>query len=242
MRPVSPVQYDFYSRRMPELIERFPHLFNKKFPEPLAIGTTKVLAELTDFTEFEIGQLLYVWCGRYEYLCMATSVGSRVAVDGSMKLMDPVQLRGFQKNVLRLNPNRLRQFARDFKIMYERNAFSSFTADENPLLTGLIKAPKQHHFDARLGRCFIQYNLDKSRAIAWGNIFDDKMTTGHHPFRDGTHIHTSSIKQIYCIAQVWFIETMNTTYRVIGEIEGLDFDHRKFVTPPPRGLQNVGNN
>ena len=228
MRPVSPVQYDFYQRRMPELIAQFPHMFNKKFPEPLAIGTTQELVELTNFTEFEIGQLLYVWCGRHEYLCMATSVGSRVALDGSMKLMNQTQLRAFQINVLRLNPKRLRQFARDFQVMYERNAFASFTADENPLLTGLVKPVKPIHFDARLSHVFIQYGRDKANAIAWGNVWDDKMTTGNHPFRDATWIHTSQIVKVFSVAQVWFIETRNTVYRVMGDIEGLDMEHRNF--------------
>ncbi|AEK82037.1 hypothetical protein [Salmonella phage 7-11] len=228
MRPVSPVQYDFYKRRMPELIEKYPHLFNKKFPEPLAIGTTQELVKYTDFTEHEISQLLYVWCGRAEYLCMATSVGSRVGLDGSMQLMHPQQLRGFQKAVLRLNPKRLQQFARDFKVLYEREAFASFTADENPLLTGLIKPVKQQFFEARLSHSIIQYNHDKSRAIVWGNIWDDKKTTGNHPFRDATWIHTSSVVKIYSIAQVWFVETLNSVYRIMGEIEGLDMEHRNF--------------
>ena len=60
LRPVTPVQYDFYKRRMPELIEKFPILFYKRFPEPLALGITDRLVEATDFTKEEIGHLLYV--------------------------------------------------------------------------------------------------------------------------------------------------------------------------------------
>ncbi|MCS5736931.1 ProQ/FinO family protein, partial [Herbiconiux daphne] len=61
---VKAVHYDFYKRRIDELCDQFPGVFNKRFPHLLAIGIHKQLAERTSFTEKEIGVLLRVWTHR----------------------------------------------------------------------------------------------------------------------------------------------------------------------------------
>lgn len=228
MRPVTVVQYDFYKRRMPEIISKFPHLFNKRFPEPLAVGITQELAAATDFTEFEIGKLMYVWCGRHEYLCMATSVGYRLHLDGTIQLLDPVHMGHFQHAVGRLMPARVMKFANDFFNMYQYDAFGGFPAGENPFDKLGLKRPTGHKFDAKLAKATIVYNQDKTNATLFGAIYDDKKETGNHPFPNGTTVRTSRVEKVYCIAQVWFVKTENTVYRIVGELGNLDFDKRKF--------------
>lgn len=89
------VKYDFYKRRMQELIDLYPHLFDKRYPVPLAIGIHKKLIKETHFTKQEISALLWVWVHRFEYVMMALSMGSRVDMDGKLTLISDEDRLGF---------------------------------------------------------------------------------------------------------------------------------------------------
>ncbi|MFW3388416.1 UNVERIFIED_CONTAM: ProQ/FINO family protein, partial [Kocuria sp. CPCC 205274] len=109
-RAVTAVDYDFYKRRFPELQEQFPVVFNKLYPLPLFVGVHKALEENTNFTPKEISALLNIWVQRHEYSCMACSIGRRYDLDGKdAGEIDPLEMTGFIKAVVRLHPNAIRK-------------------------------------------------------------------------------------------------------------------------------------
>lgn len=138
MRPISAVKYDFYKRRMPELISQFPDLFNKRYPVPLGIGTCEHLVKLTSFTKKEVSVLLYVWCGRVEYTLMALSMGSRVGIDSDdpnlriLKLMDDGHRTGFKASFKEIKPSRIKRFCKGHLKEFGRPALLSLPIRERP--------------------------------------------------------------------------------------------------------------
>lgn len=227
LRPVTPIQYDFYKRRMPELIEQFPLLFNKRFPEPLALGIAERLVDATLFTKEEIGHLLYVWCGRHEYLMMMCSTIYRMDLDLSYDLISYEHQQGYFKRVNGLNPKRIRQWARDFEIMYEMKPFTQMPDEQNPILReGYVPLPIPQ-FDAKLSSAII-HKLNDGNWYMTGRIWSDTHTHGNHPFRDGLSISTSRVVNISEKVGTFFVETRNTKYRIIGPIS-IDCDDNTFT-------------
>lgn len=228
-RPVTPAQYEFYKRRMPEIISRYPELFNKRFPEPLAIGITKQLAEATGMTKKEIGHLLYVWCGRHEYLMMMCSSRFRHGLDFmvSSEISD-VHRYGYFKRVNGMRTGTVRRWVRDFETAFEVKPFDFMPDDQNPMLKEGFKRIEPPKYDAKLDNVTISKYL--TRYHADGNVSEDTMTTGNHPFRDGSLIGTSQIVRIFEKGGIHFIVTRNTTYRCYGVPE---------VYPPNLTLKQV---
>ncbi|MCS5736629.1 ProQ/FINO family protein [Herbiconiux daphne] len=109
------VQYDFYKRRIGELCERFPAVFNKALPLTLAKGIHHQLVEETDFTEEEIHILLRVWCKRWEYKCMAVSTGRRWDLSGNdVGLIESSELVSFIRETVNLRPQKLKIFCKRY--------------------------------------------------------------------------------------------------------------------------------
>ena len=218
LRPVSPVQYDFYKRRMPELAEAYPLLFDKRFPEPLALGITDILVEETYFTRHEISQLLYVWCGRHEYLMMMCSCEHRSTTD--MLLSEKISeehRQGYYKRVNGLHPNAIRRWVRDFETLYEMEPFLFMPDEHNPIKKEGFKRIEPMKYQAKLSTAFI-HKLKNGRWYMTGRVWEDTSTDGDHPFRDGQNISTSSVKSISEKLDTFFVKTKNTTYRIIGNI------------------------
>lgn len=117
------VHFDFYKRRINELVEQFPSVFDKAFPYPLAIGIHEELAKRTEFSSVEIAALLRIWTHRCEYYCMAQSVGSRVDLDGNLTLMTPEHVAYFASVHPRISDEAIKHFAHIFRKKFGRPAF-----------------------------------------------------------------------------------------------------------------------
>ncbi|MFW3388651.1 UNVERIFIED_CONTAM: ProQ/FINO family protein [Kocuria sp. CPCC 205274] len=120
---VKAVHYDFYKRRIDELVSAFPHAFNKQFPHPLAIGIHKQLEERTGFSPKEISVLLRIWTHRIEYLSMGCSVGSRVDLDGNLTLISADHIKGFVAAHEKMSDHFVKRFSKHFLKVYGRPAF-----------------------------------------------------------------------------------------------------------------------
>lgn len=120
---VKAVHYDFYKRRIDELVSAFPNAFNKRFPHPLAIGIHHQLAARTQFSPKEISVLLRIWTHRIEYLAMGCSIGSRVDLDGNLTLIDPEHVKGFVAVHKRMSDAFVKRFAKSFQKEFGRPAF-----------------------------------------------------------------------------------------------------------------------
>lgn len=127
---VKAVHYDFYKRRIGDLVAAFPHAFNKCFPHPLAIGIHKQIVERTDFTAKEVSVLLRVWTHRAEYLAMGQSIGSRIDLDGNLSLMSPEHVRCFVNYHKRMNPKFIKAFTTIFGKAFGRPAFLAVPISE----------------------------------------------------------------------------------------------------------------
>lgn len=131
----SAVEFDFYKRRIGELCEQFPEAFNKRFPLPLSIGIHHQLLESTQFTEKEISALLKVWVNRWEYKCMATSVGRRFDIFGvESGWIHAKEMNGFIKETVRLRPQVLRIFCKRYLKKTGRPALICIPVGDRPEL------------------------------------------------------------------------------------------------------------
>lgn len=220
---LSPVHYDFYKRRMGELIEQFPELFNRATPEPLAVGITNKLVVLTQFSRKEIAVLMRVWCSRREYTMMACSVGSRVDVDGSLHLISEKHLQHYLSQLEKMNPKHMQDFAIDFELTYDRKPFASAPEAINPRFKEGYIEPEFPYICAELRNVEL-YEYPPSEAhphgmtIAWANIFNDRASYGNHPLRQGAYMHTSPVISIKDAGSFKLIFTKNSVYKTLGPI------------------------
>lgn len=137
-RKPSQIEIDFYKRRIGELCEQFPEVFNKRMPLPLALGTHRKLLELTSFNEKEIKVLLKVWTGRWEYSCMATSVGVRYDLEGKESgVITETQINGFIPRVIKTRKPRLKIFCKRFLKTVGRPALIAVPVSKRPDLGNL---------------------------------------------------------------------------------------------------------
>lgn len=131
----SAVEFDFYKRRIGELCEQYPNIFNKRMPLPLAVGVHHQLVEDTEFSYEEISVLLKIWVRRWEYLCMAASLGRRFDLDGNETgWIAPEELKGFIKGTIRLRPAVLKIFCKRFLKETGRPALICVPIKERPEL------------------------------------------------------------------------------------------------------------
>lgn len=224
MRPITPIQYDFYKRRMPELIARFPHLFDKRFPIPLAIGITQEIADWSEFSYLEASVLLKVWCARNEYKMMMCSVGSRQDTQGNMTLLEAKHLDHAASFLPHIHRKRISTFARAFRLEYGLNPFKLIPEDKNPENQEGYKPKPVPNFIAELHNVTIDRRIgsedtEVSYGLAYGVIMNDRATYGNHPLRDGAGIHTNYVTQIWEVAGYTFIKTnSDSIYLIRGEI------------------------
>ena len=104
-------RYAFYKENIHKLIAKYPVVFKRNRPLPLAIGIKHEIfkdKEELGMTEDEIKWLLHVWCRRYEYSLMACKTGRRYDLNGQLvEFIEVGHLRGFAnklaRNYIRLN-------------------------------------------------------------------------------------------------------------------------------------------
>lgn len=134
-RYITIVAYDFYKRRIGELCEMFPVVFNKKFPLPLNVGVHEVLPRLTGFSQKEINALLRVWVSRREYASMAVSHGWRYDLAGNptYKIAED-QLSGFIAIVGRQKGRTLHRWSMAYREKYGRPGFLFVPMDKRPAM------------------------------------------------------------------------------------------------------------
>ena len=131
----TPAEVDFYKRRIAELCNQFPAVFNKQFPLPLAIGVHKELEKLTSFTPAEINVILKVWTLRWEYICMAASVGKRYDLDGNqVGYIDEGPLKHYSSVVVRMKPRKLVDFCKRYEAAFRRPALLCIPISMRPEL------------------------------------------------------------------------------------------------------------
>ena len=222
---INAIKYDFYKRRMPELIERFPNLFNKTVPEPLAVGITNELVELTNFSFKEISALLTVWTSRHEYVMGLCSFGSRLNTAGFLTLVKPEHVTHAISRLEKYHLNMVATYARNFEIKYARKPFASVPEDKNPMFKeGFVPKPIPSYV-AKLYEAgvFEQQCGDNSYVTrAFGKILGDTVEYGNHPFVDGADFRSSAVVEVQKIGDVYFVHTRNSTYMIIGELQNLE--------------------
>lgn len=129
------VEMEFYKRRIGELCEQFPVVFNKQMPIPLAVGVHEDLIKRTSFTAKEISVLLKVWCTRWEYKCMACSLGRRCDLDGNeTSWIESSQMKSFIEDTVKLKPTLLRIFCKRYKKAVGRPALICIPIKDRPEL------------------------------------------------------------------------------------------------------------
>lgn len=223
MRPITPIEYDFYKRRIGELVTQFPHVFNKKFPLPLAIGITQQIADSTEFEYREAAALMKVWCARREYFMMMSSVGSRQDLAGEMSLLNPVHLAHAASMLANFPLKAAASFARSFRMEFGLEPFRMIPEDLNPEnKEGYRKKAIPNYIaelhNVSLGRT-LSANGEVLYGMAWGNIISDRATYGNHPLRNGAYIHTNVVVQLWTVSGVTFIKTRSdSVYLVRGEV------------------------
>lgn len=228
---INAIKYDFYKRRMPELIERFPNLFNKTVPEPLAVGITNELVELTNFSFKEIAALLTVWTSRHEYVMGLCSFGSRLNTAGFLTLVKPEHVTHAISRLEKYHLNMVATYARNFEIKYARKPFASVPEDKNPMFKeGFVPKPIPSYIAKLYDAGIYNYGVAGSRITrAYGKILDDQSEHGNHPFPDGTEIRTSAVTGIEQIGDVHFVNTVNSTYLVFGGLLDLTIPYPEAV-------------
>lgn len=120
---IKAVEYDFYIRRMPELIKQFPSVFDKKYPKVLSIGIDRQIAEQTDFTLEEAGVLMKIWTARREYKAMGCSVNRRHDLDGFSSPMSEAHMQCFIGHFKKFPYGFVPKYAEGFKKQFKRPAF-----------------------------------------------------------------------------------------------------------------------
>lgn len=80
-----------YKEMLAIVSEDFPHLFNKEFPRPLALGIWRMLVDHYKgddrITGRKLKKLLFMWTNRREYHSECSRVGLRWRLDGSTEQM-----------------------------------------------------------------------------------------------------------------------------------------------------------
>lgn len=222
---INPIQFDFYKRRMPELIERFPNLFNKFLPEPLAVGITQELVELTDFSYREMSALIKVWTNRHEYMMMLCSVGNRQDLQGRISLVKPEHLAHAASRIGKYHLNMVASFARNFEIKYGRKPFGGVPEDKNPMFKdGFVEKPIPPYVGKIYDAVTFYLTADDGEVFqkVAGRILGDTATYGNHPFVDGAQFNTSRVVSITKIGDVTFVFTLFSVYMIIGELRDVD--------------------
>lgn len=62
-----------------------------------------------------------------------------------------------------------------------------------------------------------KHTFPNGKSVYTGQIYNDRHTHGLHPFRDGNSVRTSFVEAEFEVNGEKFIETMNTTYKVIKD-------------------------
>lgn len=107
-------KFQFYKNNIIVLQEKWPAIFNRNFPLPLAVGIFHEIRPHVDFTDEQLSVMLRVWVHRFEYYAMAQSTHHRVHLDGSMEPMTEEHKDAFVAAHKHLPPHLVKDFSKRF--------------------------------------------------------------------------------------------------------------------------------